>query len=141
MNLKAKKIAKLKTKYDFEAPAFPASSKAGGNGKGDYPLALDLNAMLAPNPEDVYLVKVNGDSMIDEGIYEGDVLVVDKKEQAKNGSVVISSLNGELTVKTFRRINDVVYLASANKKFLPIEIKPFMEFQVQGVVKHVIHSV
>ncbi len=73
-------------------------------------------------------------------IFEGDILVVDRKEKPEDGKVVIASLNGEMAVKTLREIDAKIYLYSANKKFLPIEIQGFMEFRIQGVVKHVIHN-
>jgi DNA polymerase V len=63
---------------------------------------LDLNLHLAPNPKDIYLVRVNGESMIDEKIYHGDVLIVNKNEKPKDGKVVIAALNGEMAVKNFQ---------------------------------------
>jgi len=92
-------------------------------------------------PEDCYIVGVSGESMIDENIFQGDFLIVNRTEVPKNGSVVIASLNGELLVKTYRIIEDKEYLFSANSKFLPIQIKPFWEFQIQGVVKHVVRDI
>jgi len=102
---------------------------------------FDLNSVLAPKPDDVYLVRVTGESMINEGIFDGDILVVNKNDKPKDGKVVIAALNGEMAVKTYREIEGKVYLFSANDKFLPIEILPFWQFDIQGVVKHVIHDV
>jgi len=78
--------------------------------------------------------------MINENILDGDILVVDRKETPRDGKIVIASLNGEMAVKKFKIIEGKVYLYSANEKFLPIEISGLMEFQIQGVVKHVIHN-
>ncbi len=86
------------------------------------------------------MVRVAGDSMVNENIYEGDILVVNQDEKPSDGKVVIAALNGEMAVKTLRIIEGTVYLFSANKRFLPIEILPFWEFEIQGVVKHVIKS-
>ena len=102
--------------------------------------SFDLSHYLVSDYENTFLVRVIGDSMIDENIYEGDILVVNKKEQPKDGKVVIASLNGEMAVKRFRRIEGKVYLYSANKKFLPIEILPYWQFEIQGIVKHVIKN-
>ncbi len=137
--MKARKIAELNTQYSFEAPFIKTKDvdKPPINKKS----YLDLNMHLAPNPKDVYLVKVNGESMIDEKIYHGDVLIVNKNEKPSDGKVVIAALNGEMAVKTFRMIEGKVYLYSANKNFLPIEIKPYWSFEIQGVVKYVIHDV
>jgi DNA polymerase V len=102
---------------------------------------MDLNRHLAPEPDETFLVRVSGESMIDRNIYHGDILVVNRRETPADGKIVVAALNGEMAVKTYRVIDGEVYLYSANKKFLPIKIYPFMEFQVQGVVKHVIHRV
>lgn len=136
--MKVKKIVELKSAFSFEAPIMPTSF---GRVRNDISQMFDLNSVLAPKPEDVYLVRVTGESMINEGIFDGDILVVNKSESPKDGKVVIASLNGEMAVKTYRVIEDKVYLFSANEKFLPIQIMPFWQFEIQGVVKHVIHPV
>lgn len=138
--MKAKKIAELKTNFSFEAP-FINASELDANKEYDVKSRLDLNRLMAPNSGKIYLVRVNGESMIDENIFHGDILVVDKDEKPKDGKVVIAALNGELAVKTYRKLGEKVYLFSANEKFLPIEIKPFWQFEIQGVVKYVIHDV
>jgi DNA polymerase V len=141
--LKVKKLLEIRTNYSFEAPVFNAISpleKTTLREEGQLP-SLDLNSFLAPNPDSIYLVKVNGESMIDEGIFSGDILIIDRHEKPRNGKIVIAALNGEMAVKTLRIIDGNVYLFSANKKFLPIGIEEYMQFEVQGVVKHVIHSV
>lgn len=102
---------------------------------------LDLYKFLAPIPKDYFLVKVTGESMINEGIFDGDILIVNRQEEPKTGKVVIASLNGEMAVKIYKVIEGIVYLFSANDNYLPIEIKPFWEFQIQGIVKHVIHKI
>lgn len=140
--MKVNKVLELKTQYSFEAMLVDASTNKKNKAKLiDRNRSLDLNKYLAPSPDCVYLVKVNGPSMIDQHIFDGDLLVVDRKAEPEDGKVVIASLNGEMAVKTFRKIDGKVYLYSANKNFLPIEIMPFWEFRIQGVVKHVIHKV
>lgn len=79
--------------------------------------------------------------MINESIFSGDLLIVKRNEQPKDGKIVIAALNGEMAVKIYRVMEDGIYLFSANDKFLPIEIKPFWNFEIQGVVKHIIHNV
>ncbi|MFP4529127.1 MAG: LexA family protein [Candidatus Kapaibacterium sp.] len=139
--MKVKKIVELKSRFSFEAPILPARIKKMRTiPAADSKEVLDLNQLLAPIPANYYLVRVNGESMIDEGILDGDILVVDRSAVPADGKVVIAALNGELAVKTFRVIDGSVYLFSANKKFLPIEIKPFWEFEIQGVVRHVIRK-
>lgn len=140
-NLKVKKIVDIKTSYSFEAPKLKASFSLRGNGKQLNPDLLDLNSTLVPNPRDYYLVRVAGESMINEGIYEGDILIVSKREKPTDGKIIIAALNGEMAVKTYRRVDGREYLYSANEKFTPIEIMSFFDFEIQGVVKHVIHDV
>lgn len=103
--------------------------------------SIDLNQMLAPSSSNLYIVKVAGESMIDVNIYNGDLLIVDKNEKPKDGKIIIAVINGELLVKILKIIDEKVYLFSANSKFLPVEILPNFNFQIQGVVKHVIHEV
>ncbi len=137
--MKAKKINSLKPSVDYEAPLFNASVPIGKLTHANSQKMYNLNELLKTKPDGMYLVKVNGESMIDENIFDGDILVVDSTETAGHDKVIIASVNGELLVKTYKIIDDKVYLFSANKKFLPIEILSFYDFSIQGVVKHVIH--
>ena len=138
--MKVNKVVEVKSHYSFEAPVVPAVIKTRLSTRAEDLQLLDLNQYLAPHPGHIYLVRVSGESMIDENIFDGDLLIVDKKDKPADGNVVIAALNGEMAVKTFRIIEGKIYLVSANKKFLPLEITPYMEFQIQGVVKHVIHN-
>lgn len=140
--MKVKNIIEVKQRYSFEAPVLPVAAPAGLAGKFGTDIArLDLNNMLAPVPDNVFLVRVNGESMIDVNIYDGDILIVDKKNTPRDGSIVIAALNGEMAVKKYRIIEGKVYLYSANNRFYPIEILPDWNFSIQGVVRHVIHEV
>ncbi len=143
IDMKVEKLVELKSQYSFEAPIVPASilktCRTAKNGINR--TTIDLNKHLAPNPDNTFLVKVSGESMIDENIYDGDILIVTKADSAQDGQVVIAALNGEMAVKSFRIIDGNAYLFAANKKFLPIHILPFWEFKIQGVVRHVIHCV
>lgn len=137
--MKVKNIVELKQNFSFEAPIVSAE-KIKGVKKSSESL-IDLNDFLAPIAQDYFLVSVIGESMINESIFSGDLLVVKRNEQPKDGKIVIAALNGEMAVKIYRILPDGVYLFSANEKFLPIEIKPFWNFEIQGVVKHIIHNV
>jgi DNA polymerase V len=139
--MKVEKLAQIKTNYSFEAPLKPARIKNGRAPKlEDIDRSLDLNAHLVPDASKIFLVRVSGESMIDEKIFDGDILIVDRTETPRDGKIVIASLNGEMAVKRLKRMNGEVYLVSANKNYLPIKIGELMEFEIQGVVKHVIHS-
>jgi len=138
--MRAKKLPELKNVYNFEAPLLTATIRGGCHISAKNIPSLDLNALLAPNSDDVYMVQVSGESMIDEGISDGDILIVNKCNIPRDGSVIIASLNGSLLVKTYREISGKVYLISANNNFLPIEVFPDWALEIQGVVKYVIHN-
>ena len=138
--MKAKKIPDIRTHYSFEAPLFRASIPTGASHiiSEDF-ASLDLNRYLLRKPESTFFVRVRGESMIDRGIFDGDILVVDSSQQPQENNVVVAGVDGEMAVKTLRYIDGQPYLYSANKKYLPIEIKPFMQFTIFGVVQYVIH--
>ncbi len=101
---------------------------------------LDLNELLVRHPAATFFVRVSGDSMTGAGIHSGDVLVVDRAETARHRSVIIAALNGELTVKRLVREGERVWLVSENPDYAPLEVGAGMDFEVWGVVVHVIHS-
>jgi DNA polymerase V len=102
---------------------------------------LDLNDFLIRNPSATFFVRVTGDSMIDAGIYSGDILVVDRSLNPKNSSIVIAVIDGELVVKRLGMQKNKLYLLPENRKYEPIEITQEMNFEVWGIVTTVIHSV
>lgn len=102
---------------------------------------LDLNKLMVAHPESTYFVKVSGDSMINAGINNGDILVVDRSLEVKNNSIIIAALNGELTVKRFKKDKNKVVLAPENPKYKEITISSEDSFEVWGVVCYVIHRI
>jgi|TARA_B110000438_G_C15651970_1_gene579954 DNA polymerase V len=102
---------------------------------------LDLNELLIKNPSATFFVKVEGDSMVNAGINSGDTLVVDKAVEAKDKSVVIAHINGELTVKRVWLAKGKVFLNPENDEFSPIEVTEETDFDIWGVVTFVIHRV
>jgi len=101
---------------------------------------LDLNQYLVQRPAATFLVRAEGDSMINAGIYENDILVVDRSLEPTNGKIVIAVLNGQLTVKRFSLQAGKLFLMPENVRYQPIEITEAVDFQVWGVVLHVLHS-
>ena len=101
---------------------------------------LDLNKHLIEHPAATYFVRVTGDSMIEAGIHNGDLLIVDRSVEPQDKNVVIANVNGELTVKRIRLRHNKVMLVPENEDYQPQQIDADMEFEVWGVVKHVIHS-
>lgn len=100
---------------------------------------LDLNELLIKNPSATFYVKAQGKSMIEAGISEGDLLVVDRSVDVVSGKIVIAVVNGELTVKRFQKKPDgSVFLLPENPDFKPLRITDEMDFSVWGVVTSVI---
>jgi DNA polymerase V len=127
----------------IDLPLFLESVSAGFPSPADDYLEgkLDLNDFLISNPAATFLVRVTGDSMMEAGIYSGDLLIVDRSIAPKDRSIVIAVINGELTVKRLRFTKSKLYLHPENKDYKPIEITQEMNFEVWGVVKTVVHSV
>ncbi|MCF8382440.1 MAG: helix-turn-helix domain-containing protein [Chlorobium sp.] len=96
---------------------------------------LDMPASWIRGKKNIYALKVNGDSMIDIGIMHGDTLLVEAREKAKHGQVVIASINGEVTVKTLSiGGGGAVSLVPENPAYRPIAITADMDFRILGIV-------
>lgn len=125
----------------FTIPLYSSRVQAGFPSPADDYVEryLDLNTEYIKHPAATFLVTAQGESMIDAGIFDGDVLVVDKSLEAADGSIVIAALNGELTVKRLSRRNGCVKLMPANPKYQPIDITEEQDVVVWGVVTLVLH--
>ena len=88
--------------------------------------------------ENAFALRVRGDSMINAGINDKDLVIVSPNEQAKNGDIVVAMLNDEATVKTFERINNKIKLIAENNAYEPIEVKSRDDFKLVGKVKGVV---
>lgn len=99
---------------------------------------LSMDEYLVTKPDVSFLLQVSGDSMIGEGILEGDLVIVEKGRQPKNGDVVIAEVDGEWTMKYFKRQGKQIVLEAANPKY-PL-IKPKAELRLGGVVTAVIRK-
>jgi DNA polymerase V len=102
--------------------------------------SLDLNDHIIKHPSATYFVKASGDSMIGAGIFNGDLLIVDRSLEASSGKVVIAEVDGQLTVKRLLKLSDGFSLQSENSSYPPIELQEGNEVVVWGVVTHVIHD-
>ena len=103
---------------------------------------VDLNVHLIKNVPATFIIRVQGKSMMDVGIYNGDLLVVDKSLKPKNFSTVIANVHDELVVKNFVKEKDEQFLTSGSKKIEDkITINNDSEIFIWGVVTYVIHSV
>lgn len=101
---------------------------------------LNLHELLISNAPATFFVRVQGDSMIEAGIFDGDLLIVDKSLSPHSGSIVIASLDGDFTVKKLVEKNKRYYLQACNKQFPTIDVTERGDFAIWGVVIHSIHS-
>lgn len=101
---------------------------------------LDLNDYLIGNKASTFLVKVEGNSMENAGIFDGDIIIVDRSLEPENGKVVLGVLNGEFTVKRISIQHNKLQLLPENSKYQPIEITEEMNFKIWGVVTFSLHK-
>ena len=101
---------------------------------------LDLNEHLVKHPAATFFVRAGGDSMQGAGIFDGDILVVDRSLKPVDMSVIIAALDGDFTVKRLRISYGKAALHPENQKYRPIEITDDSDFRIWGVVTHVIHE-
>ncbi len=103
--------------------------------------SIDLNRTLIKHPAATFYAKVVGDSMSDEGITEGDILIVDRSVEAEHGDLAVCCLNGEFTLKRLCLTGgNKLYLMPSNRKFRPIEVTCDDDFMVWGVVIYTIKA-
>ena len=127
------------TKSTFGIP-MAGSVKAGFPSPEEEALCdiMSMDEFLITKPDASFLLKVSGDSMIGEGIMEGDLVIVERGRTPQIGDVVIAEVDGEWTMKYFKKENGEVYLEAANPKY-PI-IRPRTDLQLGGVVTGVIRK-
>lgn len=99
---------------------------------------ISFDQYLINNPEATFLLTVSGDSMIDAGIHDGDLVLVDRIQPVKNGDIVVANVDGEWTMKYYQKQQGRVALIPANKKYH--EIVPRHTLEVAGVVISVIRK-
>lgn len=100
--------------------------------------SINIDDYLIKNKEATYLLEVKGDSMIDEGIREGDLVVVERRGDPKDGDIVIAEVDGGWTMKYFKKKGNIIYLKPANKNYSPIY--PTYDLKVAAIVKGVIRK-
>lgn len=103
-------------------------------------LTIDMNRHLVKNPSSTFYGRVKGHSMKDAGLFDGDILVIDKSLTPKNNKIAVCYLDGEFTVKRIKIDNDCVWLVPANSDFQPIRVDKENDFLIWGIVTHAIKS-
>jgi DNA polymerase V len=136
-------IVSFKVSTIQRCPLFSSMPSAGFPSPADDYIeqSLDLNEFLIRHPAATFFVRVSGDSMIGAGIHDGDILIVDRALDAREGNVIIAVLSGEFTVKRFKKANGKAYLVPDNPKYTIIDVTMREDFEIWGVVTNVIHSV
>ena len=124
----------------IELPLFETGISAGFPSPADDYIEdrIDLNAELIRNPSSTFFGRVNGDSMINAGIGDGDLIVIDKSIEPKDNSIVVCVIDGEFTVKRFRNNDGEILLVPENEKYKTIKITNENDFRVWGTVTYTI---
>lgn len=123
-------------------PLFSVSVEAGFPSPADDHLerALDLNDELVRNPAATFFVRVKGESMRDAGIHPGDILIIDRSVTPADRQIVVAMIDGEFTVKRFRKQGGRITLEAENPSFRSIEVGEDQELTIWGAVTFVIHQ-
>lgn len=103
---------------------------------------IDIVREITPHPETTFYARVVGESMRDAGIFSGDIAVIDRSLQARNGSIVVACVNNEFTLKEFQLDSDGqgAWLIPHNPAFEKLHVGVDDNFMVWGVVTHTIHK-
>ena len=130
-----KNLVKNKVKLISASAGFPSPAENYVEEK------LNLNSYLIKNKESSFFVRVSGDSMINVGIFDNDILIVDRSLDHKRQSIVIVSIDGELVIKKLMKDQSKnYYLKSENSNYPNIKLNSNRDTVIWGVVTYVIHS-
>lgn len=102
---------------------------------------IDLNEQLIKNKPATYFFRMKGDAMKEAGIFDNDVLIIDRSLKLANGKIIVAVLNGELLVRRFHKNFSSAFLVPENSRYKNINLAEFSDFSLWGVVTYVIHQV
>lgn len=133
-------IKKLEESSDLELQVFDSRIQAGfpSPAQGSFADSVDLNHELINNPAATFCARVIGDSMIDSGINEGDMLIIDRSIEPQDGDIAVCFIDGDFTVKRILIKDDEMSLVPANRHYPIIRVPKESNFVVWGVVSHII---
>ncbi|MBQ9586155.1 MAG: translesion error-prone DNA polymerase V autoproteolytic subunit [Muribaculaceae bacterium] len=133
-------IKRIEENSDLSLLLFENRIQAGfpSPAQGSFADAIDLNRELINNPAATFCARVIGDSMVDSGIMEGDMLIIDRSLEPHDGDIAVCFLDGDFTVKRIIINQDEVSLAPANRKYPIIKVPKESNFIIWGVVSHII---
>jgi len=123
-------------------PLFTASVEAGFPSPADDHMehGISLDEELIRHPAATFFVRVRGESMRDAGIHGGDILVVDRSVTPVDKQIVVAMVDGEFTVKRFRKKGGRIFLEAENPAFEPLEVTENQELTIWGAVTYIIHK-
>lgn len=137
-----KPVLRFVEHHGYQLPLYGSKVSAGFPSPADEHIEshLDLNEYLIKHPAATFFARVSGNSMVNAGIYENDILIVDRSLKPSHGKIVVAAVDGQLTVKRLHQKNGQVLLMPENPNFQPLEIKDGSDIYLWGVVTSVIHS-
>lgn len=134
--MKVTEILPIEDNDAIEIPYFEVGVAAGEPTyvSQSFETTINVSRELIKNRKATFCVRVVGQSMIDAGIDDGDLLIVDKSLPPDNNNIVLAVIDGEYTVKRLYKRGEDLYLQPENKNYDPIKITPYMDFRIWGVV-------
>ena len=126
----------------FSQHDVPMANASGfGAAADDYmERGIDLNEQLIRNKPATFFMKVSGNSMINAGIFDGDIVIVDRSIKPQNGKIVIAVIDGEMLIRRYEKTINRLRLVPETSKLSAIEVSEFMDFKIWGVVVYIIRS-
>jgi DNA polymerase V len=103
--------------------------------------SIDLNRDLIIHSESTFYARVAGDSLKDANVADGDILVIDKSLEPRDGDMAVCLVEGDFTLKFIEKHKDFLLLRPANPDYEPIKVLPEQDFMVWGIVTYIVHKV
>ena len=127
----------------FSQDDVPMANASGfGAAADDYmERGIDLNEQLIRNKPATFFMRVRGGSMINAGIFDGDIVIVDKSIKPKSGKIVIAVIDGEMLIRRLDMTMNKMRLIPETSRLATIDVSEFSDFKIWGVVVHIIRSV
>lgn len=129
-------------KTDTKIPFFSMSVAAGipVPVDNDIDREIDLNEFLVEHPAATFFVKVKGETLVNHGISNNDILIVDTALEPEDKKFVIAAVNDELSIRIYRVIDEEEFLESHTGQFLSLKENKLIDFKILGVITRVIHT-
>lgn len=120
----------------LELPFFDIGISAGFPSPADdfIELTINLNKEFIKNKDTTFFARVKGHSMKNAGIFDGDLLIIDKSIEPQNNKIAICQIDGEFTVKRIKIEKDIIWLIAENEDYKPIKVTPENDFIIWGIV-------